>query len=264
MLIRDFWYDGIALSDMGYIICSFDKKNIDTKPTVSELKFETIATMNGSKFELVNSKYEDCLGIVIQICKKPCNNSAMEISAGELAELNQWLCRKEFHRFKAITDEYTDIYFEGSFTIEKIEFCDKVYGAELTLTTNRPFGVLEDVVYSFDNTAGNKSFEIIDLSTIEGYIYPKLEITILENGDLSMSNETDNDICIIKNCMADEVITIDYPIISASLETHKIQNDFNWVFPRINNSFRNKKNKYTVTLPCKIKLVYSPAMGVGL
>ena len=67
----------------------------------------------------------------------------LEISIDELRSLSKWLNRKEFHKFKILSDEYLDIYFEASFNISKIELNGKIYGLELTLKTNRPFALQE-------------------------------------------------------------------------------------------------------------------------
>ena len=68
----------------------------------------------------------------------------------------------------------------------------------------------------------------------------------------------------IANCKAGEVITIKYPIIKSSLPNHMIQNDFNWKFFRIANSLKDRVNELTISLPCTIKMKYSPIVKVGI
>ena len=91
-----------------------------------------------------------------------------------------------------------------------------------------------------------------------------MEIEILEGGDLSIYNDLDKRTMVIKNCVSEEKITLDYPIISSSLPSHKIQNDFNWDFFRIVNTFRTKRNNLTVSLPCNITIKYSPIIKLGI
>ena len=53
-------------------------------------------------------------------------------------------------------------------------------------------------------------------------------------------------------------------MISSSLDSHKVQNDFNWAFFRLENTFRDKKNKITLSLPCTVKITYSPIVKVTI
>jgi hypothetical protein len=112
---------------------------------------------------------------------------------------------------------------------------------------------------TFENTA-----EINDSSYEEGYIYPHTEITVLEDGDLNIHNAIEDRNTYIANCVAGEVITMDYPVISSSVSSHKIQNDFNWNFFRVANTFYNSRNDLTLSLPSIIKIKYSPIVKIGL
>ena len=109
---------------------------------------------------------------------------------------------------------------------------------------------------------------INDTSHEEGYIYPYTEITIGDIGSekktLEITNAIENRETIIKNCVAGEVITMDYPVIKSSISSHNIQNDFNWVFFRVANTYENSRNDLTISLPCTIKIKYSPIVKVGL
>ena len=105
---------------------------------------------------------------------------------------------------------------------------------------------------------------INDISHEEGYIYPYTEITVNENGNLNIYNVLEDRDTYIANCIADEVITMDYPIIQSSVSSHNIQNDFNWNFFRIANTFENSRNDLIISLPCEIKIKYSPIVKVGL
>ena len=49
----DFEYDGLCLSDMGYIICQFDAESSQTVSNGSQITFNTTSTLNGSKYEQV-------------------------------------------------------------------------------------------------------------------------------------------------------------------------------------------------------------------
>ena len=103
-----------------------------------------------------------------------------------------------------------------------------------------------------------------DISYEEGYIYPQMEIVVRENGDLTIHNSIENRETYIANCRTNEIITLDYPVIKSSDSSHNIQNDFNWNFFRVANTYENSRNDLVVTLPCSIKIKYSPIVKVGL
>lgn len=111
----------------------------------------------------------------------------------------------------------------------------------------------------------NNVASIFDISHEEGYIYPYTEITIGDTGgDLRIYNELENREVVVKNCKSGEVITMDYPVIQSDDETHNIQNDFEWNFFRIANTYEKRRNDLTISIPCTIKLEYSPIVKVGL
>lgn len=310
----DFEYAGHNLSEFGCIICNFGSKGLETVSNGSQITFNTVPSLGGSKRHLTSTTYEDCLTTTIQICKHSCDSDVNEISATEHRELTKWLNRKEFLKFKIFDEDYIDLYFNASFNISRIEINGKLYGLELEVITDRPFALKEPVfinvkskyLYAWEkfavvnnNNKGesigeyvtsynrnsypdngiknnyyyvyadeNKKFEnvhnINDTSYEEGYIYPYTEIVIDEDGDLDIYNAIEDRHTIIKNCKANEVIVMDYPVIQSSDSSHSIQNDFNYNFFRIANTYDNSRNDLTISIPCSIKLKYSPIVKVGL
>ncbi|MCI8579779.1 MAG: hypothetical protein HFH04_03395 [Dorea sp.] len=260
----DFEYDGLTLSDMGYMMCKFDSSSMQTISNGSQITFNTVSFLNGKKYELTDIAYDECLKTTFQICKNPCNNDDLNINVRNLRDLVTWLNRKEFHKFKLLNEEYMDLYFESSFNVSTIEFGDNICGLELEMITNRPFALHEPISFTIKSVEQNTKKIISDISDEEGYIYPHTEIEILEDGVLTIHNDLENRTMEIKDCIAGEKILLDYPLISSSIQSHKIQDDFNWNFFRIYNTFRNNQNTLTISIPCIIKIEYSPIVKVGL
>ena len=260
----DFEYDGLRLSDKGFVICKFDSSGVETITNGSVITFNTVSTMRGVKHELTSVEYADCLTATFQICKNICINKNEEISLEDMRDIMRWLNRKGFHKFKLLDDEYTGIYFEASFNVSKIEVGGRLYGFELEMFTNRPFAVHEPVTVMVRNDTANEIKSIYSKSDDEGYVYPRMEISIEESGDLEIYSVTEDRTMVVRNWSAGEVITVDYPIISSSLSSHKIQNDFNWRFFRIASSFKNRLNEIMISIPCTIKMTYSPVVKVGI
>lgn len=265
MKAYDFEYDGVRLSDVGFIICKFDSSDTETIENGSKITFNTVPTLNGIVHELMSSKYEDCLSTTFQICKNKCDsNQTATISLDESRFVMSWLNRKKFYKFKLLDMEYSGIYFEASFNVSKIEIDGKIYGFELEMFTNRPFAIQEPVSITINNAVENGMKSIFSESDEEGFIYPDMKITISESGDFEMRNSLNDNVMRILNCVKGEEITVNYPMIESNVESHKVQNDFNWSFFRIENTFKNRENKVTISLPCIIKMQYSPIAKVTI
>lgn len=260
----DFEYDNRNLSSYGFIICNFDSKGKNTVSNGSTITFNTISTLGGSKHNLTSVEYEECLETTIQICKNYCSSDIKEISSTELRELTKWLSRKNFLKFKILDDDYIDLYFEASFNISRIEYDGRLYGLELHVITNSPFARKEPRVVNIINIKQDGKYSLNDTSYEEGYIYPYTEITINQDGNLNIYNAIEDRNTYIANCVAGEVITMDYPVIQSSVSSHNIQNDFNWNFFRVANTFNNSRNDLTISIPCTIKVKYSPIVKIGL
>lgn len=267
MKANDFMYDGITLSEKGFVLCSFGDKGLNTVSNGVEISFNTVSVQNGAKQHRISTVYEDVLTTTFQICKNGCFGNDMEISSIEFRELTRWLNRKKFLKLKILDGDYIDVYYEASFiNISRIEIDGKLYGVELELITNRPFACKEPKIINIRNKVKNGKHSINDTSHEEGHIYPYMEIKIFESGDLNIHNAIENRDTEIKNCIAGEVITMDYPIITSSDVEHNkiIQNDFNYEFFRIANTYGNSRNDLTISIPCEIKIKYSPIIKVGL
>lgn len=264
----DFEYDGIALSDKGFMICYFESKGVETVSNGSVITFNTVPTRYGAKFEHTSSQYEECITTTFQICKRCCGARKHEdISLEDARDIMRWLNRKGFHKFKLMDWEYAGFYFEATFNVSKIEFNGRIYGFELEMFTNRPFAIGEPVIINIDNTKANGVKTIFSDSDDEGYIYPDMEITIkedcTEDNPFTIKNSREDRVMKIKGCKAGEVITINYPMINTTAD-RKIQNDFNWIFFRIASTFNDRRNDITISHPCTIKIKYNPIIKIGI
>lgn len=265
MKITDFEYDGLALSDLGYMVCSFSNSGIETK-TNPNISLNLISVLNGNKNELVSYKYDSTLTATFSICKSACAGfKAMAIPEKEYRDLVSWLQRKKFYKLKLLNPQVLDLYLEATFDVSRIEFGGELYGLELTMKTNRPYALHEPITIELEGNSNNWSDTVLLESDDEGFQYPVMTIQVNASGDLTIVNDAEDDReMVVKNCTNGEVITVDYPIISTSNANHKIQDDFNWKFFRFSNTFYNKKNVITSSLPCKISLSYSPIVKIGI
>lgn len=263
----DFEFDGLRLSDFGCMICDFNSGGDETVSAGSTITFTTTPLYYGAKFSLTGTKYEECLTATFDICKNPCQTDSHDFEYFTLAEeqeIMRWLNRKEFCEFRLWDSQYQGIHFNGSFNVNVVRWGQNIYGFELTLTTDRPFGVYDQSTYSFNFNQPNGTLTFTDLSDEIGYIYADMEITCLSAGDLIIRNSQEDRDILIKNCSQGEIISFHQPIIESSLNSHKIANDFNFNFPRISNTYLNRQNTFSFSLPCKGTISYEPIAKVGL
>ena len=263
----DFEYNGKFLSDYGFTICNFGNKGLETISNGSKISFNTTPMFNGSKHLLTHSQYDECLEANFSICKDSCKTLSGDVEPISLEEqsfIMRWLNRKSFKKFKLLQDGYEDTYFNGSFNIDKYVLDGNVYGFELTFTSDRPYAIYDSIIYNFTISTENGNYVINDISDEIGHIYAKMKIKCLSSGNLIINNSIENRDTVIKNCTQNEIITLDYPIIESTLISHKLQNDFNFNFVRIANTYENTLNKLTFSLPCEVQLSYNPIKKVGV
>ena len=263
MFATDFEYDGYYLSDFGFTICSFNgSSGVETVSAGSKISFNTVSTHYGKHFNLAGTQYDSCITTTFSICKDTCQGDDFVITNDEYRDMMRWLNRREFLKFRLLYDEDDDrepCYYDGSFNVEKIMAAQGLVGLELTLETNKPFGYGQEKYYSWTVTGGS-SVRLYDISDEVGYIYPSVVITVMEAGNLQITNDLEPCTMVIKNCSSGEVITIDgnTHIITSSLNSHKISDDFNFDYLRIGNTINNRSNNITCSLNCMLEIRFNP------
>lgn len=266
MRFSNFEYDGISLQDKGLGIVSFSGMQDDDITTDSQRNFESISLYNGRYQPFLTSVYEDRLEIEFSIGKDYCDNEDNEtFSIVEIEDIQYWLNRPTPHIFRILDDEeYADVFWEGSFNLSWVKAGEDTIGLNATFISNRPYGI--GIENSYIGELGNNNSLIInDVSHDEGSIIPNIIITILEAGNLELTNTFNNKTTITKinNCTnGEEIVFSNLQQIISSNENHDVYSDFNWVFPRIYNLFGNVENIFTSNLRCNCVFSYNPIRKV--
>lgn len=276
MAITNFAYDGINLSvfdDGKYIIAYF---SIDSAPTEPQKIINQTSLFMGKERPFIYSTYENTISFTISIIKNPCiiTNDEQEITILEMERLKRWLCRSTPHKFYIMNDlsniegwfngknEYDNIYWEGTFSLQEEIIGGKRIGATLTFLSTAPFGFQDDIIFTGSVNAED-SITINDISEEIGYIYPQMIITCAEAGNLTIFNNFDGRATIINNCEQNEIITFSkYMQIETSSNTHLIYNDFNYTFLRLCNDYNNNENTISFSKACDYEIRYNPIRKV--
>lgn len=261
-MVQDFIFDGQSLSDLGYI--AYWENTEDVLP-VSTMDFETI---NGARTDIshrVSYNYNDNYSSTFKIMKNPCDFDDYDyLTNDDISEITRWLVRKQYKWFRFIDDDDMDeIWYQAQFKVNKESISDTIIGLEVTLETNAPYG------FTPKQTISIESGDIIHVnSDEEGYIYPDMTITMTSGGTFILKNEYENRTTEIRNCVANEVITIsggDNLQITSSIEGHDFTNDFvDYNFPRLCNEYNNSENAITLSDNCKVTMTYRGIRKVGL
>ena len=265
MFATDFEYDGRYLSDFVFTSGNFNgSSDIERVSAGSRISFNTVSTHYGKRYNLAGTEYGDCITATFDICKDTCQDDDFIITNNEYRDLMRWLNRREFLKFRVLYDEddhREPCYYDGSFNVEKIMSSQGLVGLELTLETNKPFGYGQEKSFSWTVTGGS-SVRLFDMSDEIGYIYPSVVITVMQAGNLQITNDLEPCTMLIKNCSSGEVITIDGDthIIRSSLNSHKICDDFNFDYLRIGNTINNRNNNITCSLNCKLEIKFNPVI----
>lgn len=259
----DFIYDGIQLSDKGYIICYFGDNN-EQISNGSEITFTEVPIQHGVRQAVAGTQYDTVIQTTFSICKNFCNTTTVNdefLTVAEVRELARWLNRKDYLPFVLLADGWDDITYFGSFQIEQVRIGTQIIGLQLTLTTSSPFGWQSLKTKTFSNV---RSFSIVDESDEIGYLYPNATFKCRSGGSLQIYNTLTNETTEVKNCTSGETINFNHPMINCDSTTHQLADDFNYVFPRITNTFSLTTNTFNLSIPCDVTITYRPLAKIGV
>lgn len=265
--MTDFIFDGEKLSEYGYMMCSFDSETIETIP-ISTSSFNEIKSPLSDTSHKTSVSYSENLSKKIQIMKMNCNDNNYEITDEEISSMTKWLCRKEYKWFQWIKNGITcQIYYEVYFRVSKIEIAEVCVGLELSIISNRPYALSPIIELNKTITSTDNLLTINLDNDDEGYIYPDVEITINQDGNVVITNQFENRRTVINNCVTGEIINIigdDTLQITSSIEGHDLSNDFNYNFLCLCNKYNENENILKIDLDCDIRVSYREKRKVGL
>ena len=259
MKATDFIYDGIQLSELGYIIAYLDGgSSLGAVDTDSQRAFSNLSLFGGKWQPVTVATYKDSLRFNFSVIKNPCNGDNAEIPLEDIRVFKRWLNRPDFHELRIIDDQFEGIFWKGSANVKEVHSSGVCVGFDVTFYTDRPFA-LADEVGLFGSATDDEEIIFMDVSDEIGRIYPEFIVKVLSAGDLTITNNRDSLPTVVKNCSVNETITFSKILqVTTDKATHNLSNDFNWHFPRIINDFDNIENIFTFSLPVEYSIKYNP------
>lgn len=274
MYATDFEYADRRLSDFNCVMCYINSSaGVSEGDIGCDISFNTIKNNHSSIQYQTSTSYENIYTTSFEIMKNPCSELLQEdmyMTYEEVRKLVKWLNRREHRKFKLLLpdNEIPDVCYYGSFNVKQIMVNDQVAGLSLTFTSNAPYGFGENVSLEYDITSSDEHFYIHGDSDEIGLIYPNISVTCRQDGNLSIKNLTTGTVMAVSNCSEGETIYIngEHKTITSDNAGHTtLYNDFEYEYLDIlvddNDS---NENEYVVSMPCEIKIDYSPIRKVGV
>ena len=257
----DFIYNGQSLSNYGFIIGSFGD---DGTVTPGGISYTTTNTSNNDRKYFSSVKHDSTIIFEFYIVKYDCKNRQIDpIDRYEDSAIHRWLEREDgFHELYFLQDGFENIYYNAYITTTPVIIAGRTYGYKLVATTDNVYAYDFNCEYEFDINA-NEEYILFTSSDKCGYIYPKIEITPLESGNLSLTIKEDNEqnSSVFNNVTENITIKLDSELgIVENIDT----DNFNWIFPRLIQGYEDTINTIITTLPCHIKVNYIPRTKVIL
>lgn len=201
---------------------------------------------NAIEWEIISQDYNKPMEFTLQII----NSDGSDIIQEEERALCKWLCHRGEYQWLYIQDErYSDIWIQCVIHSPQIWVINNVSGMQFTVTTSSSVAFSAEYEYIFKITDAIKVIsDFYIYNDEEKLIYPYLEITLQESGDLLIRNinDTSDYYTQINNLTSGETITIDSEFISSSVSSHDVLNDYNLKPPRL----YNETNELSFNLKC--------------
>lgn len=266
----DFEFANRRLSELGLVVGHITTSSGTLTVNIgSELTFTTVKNNQSSVHSITSSSYDNVYKASFEIFKRNCYKINPYLSDCEIRELNKWLNRKNFNKFKPVMCDFeSEIIYYGSFNTELVTIAGKAVGLILNFITNAPYAFTEPFESQGMLLNKNDELSICGDSDEYGVIYPKVTIHCFADGELKIKNSLTGTETIISNCINGETITLDgtYKISLTDNQEHEetLYNNFNYCYLDILVDEDCSPNVYTSTLPCELTISYSSVRKVGV
>lgn len=220
------------------------------KGQVSEIVTDKAALV--VEYQKISQNYKEPMEFTLQVI----NKDGSDISSEQERAMSKAFCNRGDYEWLFIHDErFGDAWVRAKFYNPQTWTVMEVKGIQYTVQTSSPVAFSDEYENTHAITDTIKTISIYVNNDEEIEIYPELEITMLEAGNLIISNsaETDNTYKTeIKNLQSGEIITIKDENITTSRSGHDIMSDSNLICPRL----YDEENTLTFNLKCTVLVKY--------
>lgn len=253
-------------TDFSLVICGIGNELSDTTSGGSKFEINNYYSPISKSWKRIGYKYSEPLEFEFDVVKNTCNGADESFSVNDIEQIERWLMRTDEDKpLVLFKDGYEQIIFYGTFVSVDIKSVGgNDIGLSLKFQSNAPFGYGVKTTYS--TSLDNHVVVIEDTSTEIGEICVDLEITCNSDTNIIITNTFNGETLEINNCVAGEIITIDgkTKIITSSVETHNVYDDFNFCYIHIGNDDTSNQNGIAIQGDAYFLLSYQPIRKVGV
>ena len=264
---RKFMFDNVSSDKFNLVICSFDGSSVVKSNEVADVNITTEKVAGSDKWLKTKSDYSSPLSFTFSICKKD-YSAFLPI---ERRIISGWLqsAHGGYKPMQFFSQDYANVVFYSKcVTIEKVIIDSEIFGYNLTFQTNAPYGYTTEQTFGITSTSNGITLNITNTSDeFDVILYPRVEINVLANCEISIKNNNTKRTTRIKNCVAGERIIMDAElgIIESSVrDGSTIITDFNKIWFGLTNTIFEIKNSITFTGDAQIKIICAYPRKVGV
>ena len=283
MIANYFSYDGISSEVYNLVIGSFSGSDDGTQE-MGNVEITTVKAPHSNTFLKANATYNSPIVITFSIMKMNCADMNDYIfTEREIGFISRWLARKDYKKLKFYQDGWDSIHYNAILKVNQHMIGGECVGFDITATCDAPWGYDRTQTTNIDASSGSADVQIYDDSDEIGELYPRVEIDVIESGNIEITNNFTGKTTKIRNCIAGEQILLTKMAIESSecipddtgatydyKGRHKtLYDDFNWTWPTICNYFTpqntrdSRVNRYVINGACRVKLTWdSPRKAV--
>ena len=249
----NFTYGERSSEEYGIIAVGFGNSSSNDLFSGQATKLVTDKSAQAIEWELISQDYEKPMEFVLQVI----NEDGSDFSQMQERSLSRWLCRRGEYRWLFIQDErYSDIWIRCNINNPQIWIVGTVKGMQFTVTTSSAVAFSGEREFNYELTATDKTIDDLYVYNDEDVqVYPYMEITMMESGDLKITNSQENDkeyYTNMKGLSVGETIIIDEESVVTTLLSHDVLNDSNLKWPR----FYNGNNILSFSLSCNVLIKF--------
>lgn len=264
MIHADFTYNGISCDTYGVYIGEFSNREVGKTSISHETNLNTAHSRKNNTFHIISQNYSSPLSFEMQVF----NRDFGDISQEHERALKKWLMKRgKYEWFHILDKRYANLWFKANIHSPTNIFVNHVIGISFQVSTNSPYAFSDLIEYTIEFSNNGKTASIYVDNDEDSPIYPEMEITMLSDGDLIISNSIDTNTknqFKLTDLKAGEKITIynEIPFMESTRDTllKTVYDRFSkyWFFLADGN------NVITVSNNCILTLRYRETRKVGI
>ena len=264
MIHKNFTYDGISCDEYGVYIGAFNQIETGKMAVMPAADLKTVRSRRSDIFHIVSQNYSSPLNFEMQLFGR--NYGA--ITQEHERALKKWLLKKGQYKWFSILDKrYANLWFRANIHSPENIRVNDVIGISFQVSTNAPYAFSDLIEHSLDFTENAAAASVYVDNDEEAGIYPEMEITMLADGDLIITHESDTykkNQSKLTGLKAGEIITVnnEIPFIESTNDTllKKVYDRFSkyWFF------LKDGENVISVSNHCIVTLRYREIRKAGV